>query len=149
MPLWIIIWLGLSLAPLQQAVTGHVVLMLRIIGTGAASNGFLITAGQGGFSFYIGEDCTGWKSTICYFALISATLGVSLRKRLYGLLAGLPVIYAGNLARIMAVVFIEHGYGMEAALLFHDWLWQAGLIALVLTMWLLWLRIWALPERRR
>jgi exosortase/archaeosortase family protein len=142
-PLYLIIWLNVSLAPMQAVIAGQVAWLLRAAGFAAAENGLLITvsgAGADSFTFFIGQDCTGWKSMIALFALVSASLGVTMRKRLLGMAVGIPLVYLGNLARIMAVVLIERALGPETALVFHDWLWQAGLISLVLVLWLLWLR---------
>jgi len=139
-PVYAVIWLGLSLVPLQGTVAANSVYMLNALGIPASVNGLLITCGiTPPFMFYIGPDCTGWKSMLFFFALVFASAGASMRKRALGLAAGLPLIYIGNIARIVVVVLAERVYGLQAAMLLHDWLWQAGLAALVIALWLAWL----------
>jgi len=148
LPLYLIIWLNVSLLPMQVLVSDHVSFLLGLLGYDVVRDGLIITAGsENPFIFYIGEDCTGWKSMLCFLALVLATPHVRLRKRLAGLAAGLPVIYLGNLSRIVAVVFIQRSYGDAAARLFHDWLWQAGLISIVLLAWIAWLKWDGVRER--
>ncbi len=140
-PLYLVLWLDISLLPLQQAVSGSTLFMLRAAGFTAHSEGLVMYVGETDpFIFQTGPDCTAWKSILCFFALVFATPGVSMKKRLLGLLAGIPLIYLGNLARIFGVVLIEDAYGLETAMMLHDWLWQAGLISIVLIIWLIWLR---------
>jgi exosortase/archaeosortase family protein len=100
------------------------------------------------FYFMINQDCTGWKSMLFLFALIFAVPGVMLGRRLWGLLFGLVVIWVGNIARVVGVVLAERAHGVQAAMLIHDYLWQAGLIALVLGLWLIWMA-WVRRERRK
>lgn len=140
-PLYLVLLLNPSMAAWQAMVADHTEWLLRVSGLSVARDNLVLSVGAADpFEIFIGPDCTGWKSMFCYFALVFATLGVRMRKRLLGMLVGIPLIYLGNLARIVMVVFIERGYGYEAAMVVHDWLWQAGLIALVLGLWLGWLK---------
>jgi exosortase/archaeosortase family protein len=139
-PLYLILWLNLSMAPIQQTVAGHAAWAIRALGLTVTMNNLVLTVGPGEpFTFFIGPDCIGWKSVLAFIALVLATLGASMKKRILGIAIGVPLIYLGNLARIIIVVLVERSYGLEAARVFHDWLWQAGLIALVLLLWLAWL----------
>jgi exosortase/archaeosortase family protein len=140
-PLYLILILDISLLPLQHTVSGSTLWLLKGMGFTAHSEGLIMYVGDTDpFIFYTGPDCTGWKSMLCFLALVLATMGVTMKKRLFGILAGIPLIYIGNLARIVGVVVIEDAYGLETAMVIHDWLWQAGLIALVLVLWFAWLK---------
>lgn len=140
-PLYIMLWLNLSLLPLQNMIADQITWILAAFGFAVTKNNLILSVGtENPFIFFIGPDCTGWKSMLAFVALIFATMDTGKRKRLFGLVFGIPLIYLGNLFRIVLVVFIERGFGLEAALFFHDWLWQAGLIALVLCLWLVWLK---------
>ncbi len=140
-PLYVILWLNPSFLPIQNTVADHSYAILTAMGLDVDRNDLVLTIGTSEpFAIYIGPDCTGWKSTVAYFALLFATLGASMRKRILGLLVGIPLIYAGNLSRIVVAVLIERTWGREAAMFFHDFLWQVGLIALVIILWLAWLR---------
>jgi len=147
-PLYLIIWLNAGMLPLQLIVADHATWAIGAAGFDVGREGLLLSVGRDRpFTFLIGEDCTGWKSMLAFVALVMAALGVSMRKRALGIAAGIPLIYLGNLARILLVVMAEAAYGYEAALFLHDWLWQAGLIALVLVLWLGWLRYDSLRSR--
>ncbi len=140
-PLYLVLWLNLSMLPAQHLVADHATWALSALSFTVTKSDLILGAGaEKPFLFYIGPDCIGWKSMLCFIALVFASLGVRMRKRILGIVFGIPAIYLGNLARIIIVVLIERSYGLEAALVFHDWLWQAGLMALVLSAWLIWLK---------
>jgi exosortase/archaeosortase family protein len=142
-PMYVLLAFSQILLPLQAAVSSNTVFLLRLMGFDAGVQSLFISiSGANPFIFVVSEDCTGWKSMLFLIALVSAVPAVEMRKRLAGFLIGLPVIYAGNLVRIILVVIIEQSFGLQAAMLFHDVLWQAGLIALVLAVWTLWF-MWA------
>lgn len=139
-PLYMILSLPGLLLPLQSLVTHNSVSLLSLSYPVSYENVLIEIQSPGNeFQFVVSEDCTGWKSMLFLFALIFATLGVSLRKRLLGLVIGIPVIYLGNLFRILLIVLIQQNWGAPAAELFHVYFWSLGLIALVLLAWGLWL----------
>lgn len=141
LPLYMVIWLGIDLHVLQSAASGQAAWILQVLGFSLTHQGTSISL-ENGFRFFIIPDCTGWKSMLFLFALIFAVPLVSLRKRLAGLAVGLPLIWIGNLLRIVSVVSLQGIWGTEAALFMHDTVFQAGLIAAVLITWLAWL-LWA------
>jgi len=148
-PLYLVIGLGISgsvLGPLQAAVAGQSALVLKGMGFQVQHSGVFITTIAGSdaepFYFMINQDCTGWKSMLFLFALLFAVPGIALRKRLWGLIFGLPSIWLGNLGRVIGVVLAEDAYGKAMALMIHDYLWQLGLIALVVGIWVIWM-YWA------
>jgi exosortase/archaeosortase family protein len=145
-PLYLIIGFGMSsnlLKPLQASVAGQSGWVLEQMGYRILYDDVFITAysdyGKEPFNFMINEDCTGWKSMLFLFALMFAVPAITMRKRLIGLVIGVIVIWIGNIARVVGVVLAERAYGVEVALLVHDYLWQVGLICLVLVIWLVWL----------
>jgi exosortase/archaeosortase family protein len=141
-PLYLILTFQGVLCPLQDAVASNVCLVLGSLGLDVAREGFLISIrGENPFVFIVSEDCTGWKSMLFLVALMVAVPGVLWKKRLAGIVLGIPLIYLGNLARILLIVHVEQVYGLEIANVFHDYLWQAGLISLVLVIWVFWL-VW-------
>lgn len=147
LPLYLVMWLGLDLYPIQLAVASQSDWILQAMGYQVARDGAGLTAN--GFGFFIIPDCTGWKSMLFLFALVLAVPGVSLRKRAWGIALGLPLVWLGNLARVVGVVAAQGAWGTDAALVIHDWLFQAGLVALVLgiwTAWLMWVKGIGLPR---
>lgn len=138
-PVYIILDFSVPLTPLQQAVTGNVDFLLTSLGYNVSADGPMLTvAGPTPFQFIISEDCTGWKSLLCFLALVLAVPGVCWKERLYGLI-GLPLVYAANLLRIIGIVLLQQAFGNEIVKLVHDWLWSAGLIMVVLAVWFVWL----------
>lgn len=139
-PLYLIMGFQDVLLPLQEVVTQNVQFILKSLGFEVLRNGFLLKAD--GIVFLISEDCTGWKSMLFLSALMLAVPSVVMKKRIIGLLLGIPVIYAGNILRILVMVFVWKVYGYEVASIVHIYFWQLGLISLVLVLWLSWL-IWS------
>lgn len=139
-PLYVLLFFSEVLMPLQNLVAYNVHFILKSVWAEVVMDGVLIKSGW--FTFFISEDCTGWKSMLFLFALIFAVPRVQVKKRLMGLAAGIPAIYAGNLFRIVLVVFIWQAFGYETAMIMHDYFWQIGLVSLVLVVWILWL-VWA------
>lgn len=145
LPLYGIIFF-VNLFPLQALVAGHSFILLEGMGLAPTIQGAGIQVGD--FPFFISKDSTGWKSMLFLGALILAVPGIRWRKRWLGLLIGIPLIYVGNLGRVIAIVLAEQAWGFEAAILIHDWLWRFGLIALVMGIWLAWF-YWTRSRRKR
>ncbi len=142
-PLHLIMFFSDVLIPLQGLVASNAASVLRAAGYEITRSGiFLAINNSHEFLFAITQDCTGWKSMILLCALLFAVPRVETKKRITGLLAGIPVIYAGNLARIILIVLAEQSYGIEFAMALHDYMWQLGLVLLVMAFWVAWL-VWA------
>ncbi|MBI4176344.1 MAG: exosortase/archaeosortase family protein [Candidatus Aenigmarchaeota archaeon] len=139
-PLYFIISYG-DLYPLQAITASNSALILHGLGYQVAQDGPVVAVSDGlsSFRFFISEDSTAWKSMLFLFALIFAVPKVRIKKRLLGILWGLPLVWIGNLGRVVGIVLVERSYGIGAALFWHDFLWRAGLVALVLGLWLVWL----------
>lgn len=142
-PLYLILMFSVNLSPLQHAVAGQSAAFLEFLGHDVVLDGYHITVGTqpNDFYFYINEDCTGWKSMLFLFALMFAVPGISIKRRLIGLAIGIPVIWVGNLFRVVGVVLAERAYGVEFALNIHDFGYRIGLIVLVLVIWTVWLKL--------
>jgi len=139
-PLYAILSFSGLLLPLQYAVTGNTFWLLSSAGYAVSQDGTALTISGGQpFTFFITEDCTGWKSMLLFSALVFAVSGIAMKKRATALIIALPLIWAGNIARILIIVGIQQAYGTGAAMFFHGVLWQAGLITLVMGLWLAWL----------
>jgi exosortase/archaeosortase family protein len=151
-PLYLLMSFSSVLFPLQVLVASQVGWILQAMGYTVTQDIALITVSDplSGwiFRFWIDADCTAWKSMLFAFALIFAVPRVKMRKRLYGLVLAIPVIWIGNLIRITWSVLIEQSYGLETAVFVHDVLWQLGLIVLVLAVWLIWLK-WIAQAKKK
>lgn len=128
-----------------QVTTANVTaFLLNAVGIYTLQEGSMLTIvdPNSPFRFMINEDCTGWKAIIFLFALIFAVKGPKMKQRVLGLAGGALIILIGNIARILATVFAERAYGMNFALLLHDWVFRYGLVALVLIIWAGWLLLY-------
>lgn len=134
-PLYMVILLQLDLTALQELVTGLTYSFLDFSGYAIERQGFNLIAED--FSFYISRDCTGWKGLVFLAALIIATKS-SIRKKLAGL-ALLPAFFGFNLLRIVSMVWIGTA-NRQLFYVLHDFLWQFSMIAVVLSLWLMWAR---------
>lgn len=136
-PLYAIIFF-VDLYPLQAMIAGHSFLLLEGIGLSPQLDGVGMIVGD--FHFFISKDSTAWKSLLFLAALVVAVPGIAWRKRAWALGLGIPLVYLGNLGRVVGIVLTEQAFGQAAALAVHDYLWRFGLIALVLGIWLVWLK---------
>ena len=138
-PLYLVMWLGVDLYTLQLAAASQSSWLLHASGYQVAQQGTGLLVNSS-FEFFIIPDCTGWKSMVFLFALIFAVPKVAISRRMWGLVMGLPLIWAVNLARIYGVVLAQGVWGTETAMLIHDTVFQLGLIAIVIGIWIAWLR---------
>lgn len=141
LPLYLILWFGISLLPFQKLVAFQSKEFLQAIGYSVVMEGTRLEVGKNNpFIFFIDEDCTGWKSMLFLFALIFAVPEIKLRKRILGLIFGLPMVWVFNLFRVIGTVLIERAYGMDIAMIAHDYGWRIGLIGIVLGIWVFWMK---------
>jgi exosortase/archaeosortase family protein len=148
LPIYLILFFAADMTPLQEAVATQSAHVLRGLGYAVVQDGYELTVGTGDdFYFMINEDCTGWKSMLFLFALIFAVPGISMRKRLAGLAIGLPVVWTGNLGRVVGVVVAERAWGFGYAMMLHDYGYRLGLALLVLLIWFIWLRFSTRKDR--
>jgi len=140
LPLYFILWANPSLDFLQYAVRDNVLFVTNILGIDAKVDGFdlILKTVDGPVTINIAADCTGWKSAVAYAALILAVPGIRNKKRLAGL-AGIPILYAVNVARIAFLVFVAVNMGFGYFRVFHEYLWKLGLSLAVLLVWYVWL----------
>ncbi|MBI4020392.1 MAG: archaeosortase/exosortase family protein [Candidatus Aenigmarchaeota archaeon] len=140
LPLYLVLSFA-DLYALQAMTAGQSAWLLAGMGYAVSHEGpEVLVGGQSVFRAFISEDSTAWKSMLFLFALVFAVPRVAMRKRLLGLLWGLPLVWIGNLGRVVGIVLVERNYGIEAAMFAHDFLWRVGLVALVLGLWVVWLK---------
>ncbi len=92
-----------------------------------------------GFPMVVTLECTAIHYMTIYTAGVLAYSSHSLRYRLLGLAAGLPVIFALNVLRIGIVGYV--GYAWAGYFEFvHEYLWQGSFALIVFLLWMLWIR---------
>jgi len=98
------------------------------------------------FTFSLVPDCGALPSMSIYLAALIA-FPAPFRKRLLGLAAGVPVLYAINLARLVCLATIG-AYWREDPAVFefaHQYVWQAVYVLIVVGVWLLWVELIVRP----
>ena len=91
----------------------------------------------GGFPVRIIEECTGAFEALIFAAAVVA-FPTEWRKKATGLALGVPLIYLFNLFRI-AVLIVIGRYSPSLFEFMHLYFWQATLILMITSVWLLWI----------
>ncbi len=136
-PVYILLWHGWDpvwLRSLNATISSQV---LDLVGLETASSGTFLSAPS--ILVDVSVDSTGWKSMIAVTALVLATLQEGWRKRLYGIVAGIGLVFIGNIGRITSMVYAVEVLGADYEFI-HTFLWRWGLTILVFGYWTLWLR---------
>ncbi len=98
-------------------------------------DGEMIWFGQ--FVVKIIDECTGIYEMLIFAAAVLA-FPTSWAKRGVGLLLGCPLIYLFNVVRIAGLIVVGR-YWSEAFEFMHLYFWQATMIAMITSVWMLWI----------
>lgn len=109
--------------------------MLGLTGTEVSVSGSLISVGGPVQLFDVTAACVGGVLFWVYLALVSAETRASRRQRLKGIFIGLAILFAFNVFRISASVYLEGVAGLRV----HDYFYLVNIVA-VLLVWAGWLR---------
>jgi len=124
------------LQPMQNATAGVTAWIVGVFTEKVTLHADVVTFD--GFGVRIVSECFGLLEMAIFAAAVLA-FSTTWRKRGIGLAFGLPAIYAFNLARIVMLLWI----GRHANDFFefaHIYFWQATLILVITSLWLLWIR---------
>lgn len=136
--------LGALLAPVTLWTAETTIRLLDVLGIEAVRQSTLFFGPQGViYEIYYG--CTGVLPVVTFAVALLALPGCSWRRRLVGLLLGVPLILAANLVRLVHLFHLGV-HRPEWFPLAHSVLWEAGLVILVATAWLTW-TAWAHKAR--
>ena len=91
----------------------------------------------GGFAVEIIEECTGLYEMLIYAAAVMA-FPTTLVKKGIGIALGVPMLYAINVGRIMFLLWVGRFYPHSFDFM-HLYFWQATLILMITSVWLLWI----------
>jgi exosortase H (IPTLxxWG-CTERM-specific) len=98
-----------------------------------------------GFTLEIIDECTGVLEIVIFTAAV-ISWATSVRKKLIGILIGVPIIYAFNIIRIVVLLFV--GAQSQAAFdFFHLYFWQVTLILMISSVWIAWL-LWVVNREK-
>ncbi len=110
-------------------------LVLNIFTDKATINGNLVY--MDGFAVRIIEECTGIFEVIIFVAAVLA-FPTTWAKRMIGLGMGIPLLYVFNVVRILVLILVGR-YQPDVFEFMHLYFWQATLILMITSVWLLWI----------
>ena len=90
-----------------------------------------------GFSVKIIVECTGIFEIMIFSAAVLA-FPTSIRKKAIGLFLGAPLLYLFNVVRIIVLILVGR-YWFSIFDFMHIYFWQATLILMITSVWLLWI----------
>ncbi len=90
-----------------------------------------------GFAVRIIEECTGVFEVIIFMAAVLA-FPTTWAKKAIGLGMGIPLLYLFNVVRILVLVVVGR-YQPSIFEFMHLYFWQATLILMITSVWLLWI----------
>jgi exosortase H (IPTLxxWG-CTERM-specific) len=90
-----------------------------------------------GFAVRIIEECTGAFEVIIFSAAVLA-FPTTWPRKLIGLGLGIPILYGFNVIRILVLLVVGR-YQPSIFEFMHLYFWQATLILMITSVWLLWI----------
>ena len=106
-----------------------------LVGASVSLDGNLVSLD--GFAVRIIEECTGIFEVIIFAAAVLA-FPTTWLKKLIGLVLGVPILYAFNVVRILVLLVVGR-YQPSIFEFMHLYFWQATLILMITSVWLLWI----------
>jgi archaeosortase B (VPXXXP-CTERM-specific) len=91
----------------------------------------------GGFAVKIIDECTGIYEMLIFSAAVLA-FPTTWSKKGVGVLLGCPLIYLFNVVRIAVLIAVGRYYP-KAFEFMHLYFWQATMIVMITSVWLLWI----------
>ncbi|WP_298036570.1 archaeosortase/exosortase family protein [uncultured Desulfuromonas sp.] len=84
-------------------------------------------------------ECTAFSAALVYLSFVLA-YPASLRSKVLGALAGLPLLFIINVARLFVLAWLVKLWPGIAPFA-HDYLWQVLFLFLLVLMWLSWIEL--------
>lgn len=109
---------------------------VNLLGVKSTAENNMIKAGS--LEVKIIPLCTGYISASILIGFIAA-FPADKRKKIIGAIIFTPLVYAATVARLATSFYIGNSYGTESFTVMHDFLWQFGMMAVVVFFALLWL----------
>jgi archaeosortase B (VPXXXP-CTERM-specific) len=109
--------------------------LLRAVGADASLDGNLVALGD--FGVRIIEECTGIYEVIIFVAAVLA-FPTRLGRKAIGLALGVPLLYAFNALRVLVLLAVGRSWPWLFEFM-HLYFWQATLILMITSVWLLWI----------
>jgi exosortase/archaeosortase family protein len=137
-PFYLIILLDINFYPLQINFANFIAMILRGLGYNIETSNFIIFVDKS-YPIDISRDCIGWKGIYSLFALLFATHG-KIKNKLKFFAIWAPVLFLINIFRVLITFLIGVNYGLIYLEIAHSFLWQEGMILIVVAIWYFWLK---------
>ncbi len=131
--------LNLPLGRFEVLTARLIANLLSMVGLNVSIEGNMISLNSPTFAAIIGRECLGIKLILAFLALCWAT-PVSVKKKMMSFLF-LPLIYTGNLLRIVLIFLVVAEYGVEVFPIAHDLFFSLFSLVLLVIFWLGWLSL--------
>lgn len=109
--------------------------LLSFVSDQATISGNLVEFGS--FGVRIIAECTGIFEILIFLAAVLAYPTTKAKKAI-GIALGVPILYAFNVLRILVLLLVGH-YQRDLFEFMHLYFWQATLILMITSVWLLWI----------
>jgi archaeosortase B (VPXXXP-CTERM-specific) len=109
--------------------------ILSLVTNEASIDGNLVLLGD--FGVRIIAECTGIFEALIFLAAVLA-FPTTWAKRAIGIGLGIPILYAFNVLRILVLIVVGR-YWYDLFDFMHLYFWQATLILMITSVWLLWI----------
>jgi exosortase H (IPTLxxWG-CTERM-specific) len=127
--------------PFTEGIATASASLLRLLGQPVISDSTLIRSDS--FSVVINNGCNGLEAMIILSAAVLA-FPASFLRRTGGLVAGFVLIQLVNLVRVVSLYLIGRYYS-SAFDVFHSGVWQIAVIAVAITIFIVWSLKFARP----
>lgn len=140
-----------DLAWLQNAEAYFVYSLQNLSGVGVSFNASASSLDYSGpaFSVYVIALCTGIAELLFFSFLVLLFRGPSWRTKARGLAICLPLIFAINLARLLAVYPLALWLGVQAMWELHWLVWKYGMFIVLMALFAAWYLLMARKEMLR
>jgi len=131
---------------LCRTVALHTHLLLNLVGEETRLYGAIVSAPLRAHSFDVIYACTSLPATLLLVAAVFAFPAASWRFRVLGILAGVALLYAVNLARLV-VLFYCYVYWPDLYDRMHATVWQSLLVVVAVAFFVGWASFGSRPSR--
>jgi len=134
---WLSVRYNAQMLRFMAATASAVGLGLKACGQAVTVDGRFISTP--GLSVEVIEECTGAYEIIIFWAAVAA-YPARWRARLIGLLGGMVALLLINILRMMFLVAVGSRWPQSFQFM-HIYFWQATLILMIVSVWILWIRM--------
>ncbi len=109
--------------------------LIRFTGLSALVQGNVIQLGSA--MWIVDTECTAINLINIFLAFV-LVYPASVRSKIIGIAAGLPLIFSANMLRLLAMAWVVK-MKPDFFIYFHDYVWQVAFLILIAFLWLVWI----------